>query len=179
MANIITAGNFSPMLNKSGKVTATAEKRAALLNGLDQSGITSIALHGKGAMAKQAAMALGGESLESLLCSPEQLTGAQIATLRAHLVGAWGEASFNRATMKGLGGMVEFLDTVRLMLVHQVAVAETVKAQDNAMKRLGLCDAQIAQVQALVVLRDAAIAVANVVTVPEVTSEAPASEATA
>lgn len=185
MSNIVTVpGAFLPMTNKAGKVTATAEKRAVLLNGLDQQGITSIALHGKGAMAKQAAMALGGETLESLLCSETALTGAQIATLRAHLVGAWGEASFNRASMKGLGGMVEFLDTVRLVLVHRVAVAETVKAQDSAMKRLELCDSQIEQVQALVALRDAAIFAAQgavesaPVDVPEATAPVDVPEAT-
>ena len=168
----ISTGNFLPTLNKAGKVTATSEKRSILLNGLDQSGIVSLALHGKGAMAKQAAMALGGDSLESLLCSESALTGAQIATLRAHLVGAWGEASFNRASMKGLSGMVAFMETVRLVLVHRVAVAETVKAQDNAMKRLELCDAQVVQVQALIALRDAAIAAAsNVVAVPDATAD--------
>ena len=170
----ISTGNFLPTLNKAGKVTATAEKRAVLLNGLDQSGIVSLALHGKGAMAKQAAMTLGGDSLESLLNSSEALTGAQIATLRAHLVGAWGEASFNRASMKGLSGMVSFLETVRLVLVHRVAVAETVKAQDNAMTRLTLCDAQIVQVQNLIALRDAAIAAAaasNVVAVPDAVTD--------
>lgn len=170
-----TIGSFLPMLNKSGKVTATSEKRAALLNGLDQQGITSIAMHGKGAMAKQAAAALGGESLESLLCSEVALSGAQIATLRAHLVGAWGEGNFNRATMKGLTGMVTFLETVRLSLVHRVSVAETVKAQDSAMKRIELCDKQAAQVQALVTLRNEAM---SIVTVPAVET-APAETAPA
>lgn len=171
MTASITIGSFLPALNKAGKVTATAEKRASLLNALDQQGITSIAIHGKGAIAKQAAMALGGETLESLLSSETALTGAQIATLRAHLVGAWGEASFNRASMKGLSGMVSFMETVRLVLVHRVAVAETVKAQDSAMKRIELCDKQIAQAQALVVLRDAAIASANVVAVPDTVTD--------
>ncbi len=173
----VTAPNsFLPLANKAGKITATAEKRAALLNGLDQSGITSLALHGKGAMAKQAAMALGGETLESLLCSTQALSGAQIGTLRAHLVGAWGEASFNRASMKGLSGMHAYLETVRLALVHRVATAETVKAQDSAMKRLGLCDAQTLQVQALIVLRDNAM-----VNVPAIdsapTADAPTADA--
>ncbi len=168
MSTSITLGAFLPSLNKAGKVTATAEKRASLLNALDQQGLMSIAIHGKGPMAKQAATALEGETLESLLSSEIVLTGAQIATLRAHLVGAWGEASFNRASMKGLSGMVSFLETVRLVLVHRASVAETVKAQDNAMARLELCDKQTAQVQALIILRDAAIASANVVAVPAV-----------
>ncbi len=182
MANItsfvLATGAFLPTTNKAGKVTATAEKRAALLNGLDQAGILSLALHGKGAMAKQASAAVGGESLASLLASSEALTGAQIATLRAHLVGAWGEASFNRASMRGLSGMVDFLDNVRLVLAHRVNGAETVTAQDNAMKRLALLDKQIEQVQALVALRDAAIFAAQgavesaPVDVPEATESA-------
>lgn len=175
MSTSTTTANFTPLLNKTGKVTATAEKRVNLLNALDQQGVMSIAVHGKGAIAKQAAVALGGETLESLLCSEIALTGAQIATLRAHLVGAWGEASFNRASMKGLSGMVAYLETVRLVLVHRVAVAETVKAQDNAMKRLELCDKQTAQVQALIILRNEAM---SVVTVPAVET-APAETAPA
>lgn len=180
MSTTIAIGSFLPMLSKSGKVTATAEKRAALLNGLDEKGLTSIAVHGKGPIAKQAATALGGETLESLLSSETALTGAQIATLRAHLVGAWGEASFNRASMKGLSGMVSFMETVRLVLVHRAAVAETVKAQDNAMARLELCDKQAAQVQTLVALRDAAIAAsANVVAVPDTITATATDTATA
>lgn len=178
MTAIITAGSFAPLLNKAGKVTATAEKRAALLNGLDPSGITSIALHGKGAMAKQAAAALGGESLESLLRMDVALSGAQIATLRAHLVGVWGEGNFNRATMKGLTGMVTFLETVRLSLVHRVAIAETAKTQNNTMKRIELCDAQMAQVQALITLRNEAMSIVTVPTVETAPAEtAPAETA--
>ena len=52
-------GGFLPSLNKAGKVTVTAEKRAALLNALDSKGIQALAVNGKGSMQKHAAQALG------------------------------------------------------------------------------------------------------------------------
>ena len=168
-----TTNNFAPLTNKSGKVTATAEKRAILLNGLDSRGVLSIALNGKGAMAKQAQMSIAADSLDSLLNSDVALSGEKIAALRAFLIGAYGEASFNRETMKGLLGMVTYLDAVRLMLDHRFIIAETVKAQDNAVKALQALNEQMGQLQNLIVLRDEAIALTRAI----VAEAAPVAEA--
>ena len=151
-------GGFIPALNKSGKVTATAEKRAVLLNALDTKGIQAMAVNGRGAMAKAAAASLGVDSLESLLGSQSPLTGGQIATLRAMLIGAYGESMYNRETHKGLGGLVEYLALVVKKFELDSATAETATAQQRILKKLAGVRAETASVQRLIELRDAAIA---------------------
>lgn len=153
-------GGFLPALNKAGKVTATAEKRAVLLNALDSKGIQAMAVNGKGAMAKAAAASLQVDSLESLLGSQGPLSGGQIATLRAMLIGAYGESLFNRETHKGLSGIIEYLGLVSKKLELDSAIAETATAQQRVLKKLMTVRAETASVQRLVELRDNAIAAA-------------------
>ena len=153
-------GGFLPSLNKAGKVTSTAQKRVVLLNALDSKGIQAMAINGRGAMAKAAAASLGVDSLESLLGSQNPLTGGQIATLRAMLIGAYGESLFNRETHKGLSGLVEFLSLVSKKLEVDSAVAETATQQQRIIKKLMTVRAESASVQKLIDLRDAAIAAA-------------------
>ena len=163
-------GGFLPALNKAGKVTATAEKRAVLLNALDSKGVQALAINGRGSMAKAAAASLGVDSLDSLLGSQNPLTGGQIATLRAMLIGAYGEALFNRETHKGLSGLVEYMGLVAKKLELDQATAETATSQQRIIKRLSAVRAETASVQRLIGLRDAAIASAA----PAVTEAAPA-----
>ena len=166
-------GGFVASLNKAGKVTATAEKRAVLLNALDSKGIQALAVNGKGAMAKSAAQALGVDSLESLLASDKPLSGGQIATLRAMLIGAYGESLFNREHHKGLNGLVEYLGLVAKKLEVDSAVAETATQQQRILKKLATVRTEAASVQRLVELRDAAIAAAApAVTAPKVKAKA-------
>lgn len=155
-------GGFLPALNKGGKVTSTAEKRAVLLNALDSKGIQALAINGKGSMAKTAAASLQVDSLESLLGSQNPLTGGQIATLRAMLIGAYGEAMFNRETHKGLSGLVEYLGLIAKKYELDSAVAETATQQQRVLKRLSTVRAEVASVQRLIEVRDAAIAAAAV-----------------
>ena len=151
-------GGFLPSLNKAGKVTTTAQKRAVLLNALDSKGVQAMAINGRGAMAKAAAASLGVDSLESLLASPKDLTGGQIATLRAMMIGAYGEALFNRETHKGLSGLVEYLGLVAKKYELDSAVAETATQQQRVLKKLATVRTEAASVQRLIDLRDAAIA---------------------
>lgn len=151
-------GGFLPSLNKAGKVTATAEKQALLLNGLDKTGIMAVAMNGKGKMAKSAAQAVGAYSLESLLASPVKLDGGQVASLRVFLVGAYGESYFNRETMRGLAGMVDYLNIVSRKFELDVALAETATKQGRTVAKLATVRAEIASVQRLIELRDADIA---------------------
>ena len=151
-------GGFLPALNKAGKVTKSAEKRAILLNALDSKGLQAMAVNGRGTMQKQAAQALGVDSLQSLLASQTDLTGGQIAALRAFLIGAYGEALFNRETHKGLSGLVEYLNLVIKKYELESAVAETATQQARALKKLATVRAECAQVERLIELRDAAIA---------------------
>lgn len=157
-------GGFAPALNKAGKVTATAQKRAVLLNALDQKGIQALAINGRGAMAKSAAASLGVDSLDSLLGSQNPLTGGQIATIRAMMIGAYGESLFNRETHKGLGGLVEYLALVAKKCELDSAIAETATAQQRVLKRLSTVRAETVAIQRLIELRDAAIAASAIVT---------------
>ena len=151
-------GGFIVSLNKAGKVTTTAEKRAVLLNALDSKGIQALAINGKGSMQKSAAQALGVDSLQTLLASETPLAGGQIAALRAFIVGTYGESLFNRETHKGLGGLTEYLNLVIKKLELDSAVAETATAQGRILKKLATVRAECANVERLVTLRDAAIA---------------------
>lgn len=166
-------GGFLPSLNKAGKVTATAEKRAVLLNALDSKGIQALAINGKGSLAKSAAQALGVDSLESLLASDKPLSGGQIATLRAMMIGTYGEGLYNREAHKGLGGLTEYLNLVIKKLELDSAVAETATAQQRILKRLATVHAETASIQRLLELRDAAIAAAApAVTAPKAKAKA-------
>ena len=151
-------GGFIASLNKAGKVTTTAEKRVVLLNALDAKGIQALAVNGRGQMQKSAAQALGVDSLATLLASESPLTGGQIATLRAMIVGCYGESLFNRETHKGLGGLTEYLSLVIKKLELDSAVAETATAQSRILKKLATVRSECASVERLVALRDAAIA---------------------
>ena len=151
-------GGFLPSLNKAGKVTVTAEKRAVLLNALDSKGIQALAINGKGQLQKSAAQSLGVDSLATLLASESPLAGGQIATLRAMIVGCYGESLFNRETHKGLSGLVEYLNLVIKKLELDSAVAETATSQARVLKKLATVRSECASVERLVALRDAAIA---------------------
>ena len=171
-------GGFAPALNKAGKVTSTAQKRAVLLNALDAKGVQAMAINGRGAMAKAAAASLGVDSLESLLASQNPLSGGQIATLRAMMIGAYGEAMFNRETHKGLSGLVEYLGLVSKKLEVDSAVAETATQQQRIIKKLMTVRAETASVQKLIDLRDAVIAAAPAVTAPKAKAKAKAKATT-
>lgn len=166
-------GGFLPCLNKAGKVTATAEKRAVLLNALDQKGIQALAINGKGKMAKDAAASLQVDSLASLLASPKDLTGGQIATLRAMIVGAYGESLFNRESHKGLGGLIDYLALVAKKLEVDVACAETATAQQRIISKLATVHAETASIQRLLELRDMAIVAKAAATIGAAAPAAP------
>ena len=151
-------GGFLPALNKAGKVTATAEKQASLLNALDVKGVQALAINGKGRIQKKAAQSLGVDSLESLLASQTRLSAGQVASLRAFLISAYGEGMYNRESHKGLGGLVEYLNLVIKKLDLDFAVAETATAQGRIVKKLATVRAECANVERLIVLRDADIA---------------------
>ena len=178
----LPVGGFLPSLNKAGKVTLTSEKRAVLLNGLDAKGIQALAVNGKGRMAKDAAASLQLDSLPSLLASETDLSGGQIATLRAMLIGTYGESLFNREAHKGLGGLVEYLGLVAKKFELESAVSETATTQSRILKKLADVRAESASVQRLIDLRDNAIAnaaIANTTAAPKKATTAPKKATTA
>ena len=173
-------GGFAPALNKKGKVTITAQKNAALLNSLDKRGLQSVAVNGKGKVAKDAAVALDVDSLPGLLGSQSPLTGGQVATLRTLIISAYGVSFFNRESHKGLSGLIEFMHLVEKSLELDFAIAETATAQSKALKKLTELRAEIASVQRLLELRDMAIASSAIVTTaPKKATTAPKKATTA
>ena len=104
--------SFSPSINKSGKVTRTAEKVSDALNSLSDKGLLGAALTGKGAIAKQARQALKSQAvtLDSLLFS-DTLDGAQWGDLFGLLKAEFGVACVSDA-MKGKKGAVAFMTAV-------------------------------------------------------------------
>ncbi len=149
---------FTPVTNKAGKVTASAEKRAALLNSLGHGeDILAIALNAKsGALKREAAAAVGAQTLESLLASPTRLTGRQGNTLKGFLVAEYGEARYNRASAPGaLETMAHYLATVRHELLAAYGSAETAKRQAALAEKIELLEFRQKQLAALQALEDA------------------------
>ena len=155
----IKTGHFTALENKAGKITASAEKRAALLNELESGkSILAVALHGKGAMQRQAAASFQAPTLEGLLASPIKLDGDQVSALRALLINAYGEGSYSRATMKGLDGLRTYLQAVACGLESRMLATETASQYARASARLSEARGHAEQVQNLIALRDADIA---------------------
>lgn len=155
----IKTGSFAALENKAGKITASAEKRAALLNELESGkSILAVALHGKGAMQRQAAASFQAPTLAGLLGSPVKLDGDQVSALRALLINAYGEGSYSRATMRGLDGLRTYLQAVEAGLLARMLAAETTSQQERAAARIAEVRSRMEQVQNLIALRDADIA---------------------
>lgn len=149
---------FTATANKAGKVTASAEKRAALLNSLGHGeDILAIALNAKGgALKREAAAAVGAQTLESLLASPTRLTGRQGNTLKGFLVAEYGEARYNRACAPGaLEAMAHYLTTVKHELLAAYGSAETAKRQAALADKIELLEFRQKQLAALQALEDA------------------------
>lgn len=157
----INVGGFVPSINKAGKVTATAEKQAELLNSLDSRGILSVALNGKGKISKAAQSRIGGDTLDGLLYSQTKLEGAQVNTLRALLIAEYGEGLFSRETMKGLDGLGLYLKAVHAQAEARWLAAETAKQQERQMSILQKVQDQIVLLGNLIALRNEDIAREN------------------
>lgn len=156
MSNIRTV--FTPATNKAGKVTASAEKRAALLNSLGHGeDILALALNAKGgALKREAAAAVNAQTLEGLLASPTRLTGRQGNTLKGFLVAEYGEARYNRNSAPGaLEAMAHYLSTVRHELLAAYGSAETAKRQAALAEKIELLEFRQKQLAALQALEDA------------------------
>ena len=58
----VAAPTFLPMIGKTGKVSATSEKVALVLNNVNRDGLTALARDGKGAIGAQARKAVLGSA---------------------------------------------------------------------------------------------------------------------
>ena len=137
MSTVSKVGSFAPSVGKNGKISATAEKIALVLNSADQSGLTALARDGKGKVGTLAREAVLGSAfgLPQVRVASE-LDGSQWGNALALLVGEYGPSYLNRATMRGKSGCVAYMAHVVAVLRVKVDSCETVRAQDRAIAML-------------------------------------------
>lgn len=136
-AIVNSIGSFTPTENKAGKISANSEKIAMVLNAVNVDGLTALARDGKGAIGSRARMAILGNAFGlPQLRVAASLDGGQWGNALSLLVGEYGPAYLNRATMKGKSGCVAYMAHVVATLRVKVDSCETVKAQDRAISAL-------------------------------------------
>ena len=141
-ASIIKTGTFTPTEGKNGKISATSEKIALVLNSADLGGLTALARDGKGRVGTLAREAVLGSAfgLPQVRVATE-LDGSQWGNALALLVGEYGPSYLNRATMRGKSGCVAYMAHVVAVLRVKVDGCETVRAQDRAITALQVATA--------------------------------------
>lgn len=149
---------FTAPLNKSGKITATGEKNALILNHASSRAVMGVALTGKGTIATMARAHLKNQAdtLDQLL-AVESLDGSRWGDLLALLVAEYGTSAFSRLTMRGKVGCSTYLSAVRAAAEASYLAAETVKRQDAALATLAQIDAATTQVDRLLAVSQAEI----------------------
>ena len=137
MNAITKIGSFVATEGKNGKISATSEKIALILNSADASGLTALARDGKGKVGTLAREAVLGNAFGlPQVRVAQELDGSQWGNTLALLVGEYGPAYLNRATMRGKAGCVAYMAHVVATLRVKVDSCETVKAQDRAIAAL-------------------------------------------
>ena len=145
------APKFFPSIGKNGKVSATAEKTALILNSVDKDGLTALARDGKGTIGAQArAVILGGAFGLPQLRVAEKLDRDQWGNALALLVGEYGPQAFNRSTMRGRAGCSLYLHAVERAALVRFDGAETVIAQKRAMDAVDAVRADLAHIDRLI-----------------------------
>lgn len=135
---------------KNGKVSASVEKAGELLAAMDDKGFLSAVINGKGDVGKVARynVAKSVDSVDSLIYS-DSIDGGQWPTLLGLLVGEFGAACFNRATMKGKTGAREYMALVVKDREVKADKAETLKGSEAAEKKLARAHEVSANVERL------------------------------
>ena len=87
----------------------------------------------------------------------ESLNRDQWGNALALLVGEYGPQSFNRSTMRGRAGCALYLQAVERAALVRFDGAETVVAQDRAMKAVDAVRADLAHIQRLIAVVEAEI----------------------
>ena len=137
MNAIIKTGSFVATEGKNGKISATSEKIALILNSADASGLTALARDGKGKIGTIARDAVLGHAFGlPQVRVAQELDGSQWGNTLALLVGEYGPSYLNRATMRGKAGCVAYMAHVVATLRVKVDACETVKAQNRAIAAL-------------------------------------------
>lgn len=136
-------------VNKSGEYSVATEKAAELLTQVTREGFVAMAVHGKGSLKKIAQANLQGVKSLGDYFAQESIDGGEWSNVLALLVSEFGANCYNRATMKGKSGADQYM----ALIVRDAAVkfdkAETVKAQQAAIKRIEKAEEYRAQVTRL------------------------------
>ena len=176
-----TAPAFLPTIGKTGKVSATSEKVALVLNNVNKEGLTALARDAKGAIGAQARKAVLGSAFGlPQMRTASRLERDQWGNALSLLVGEYGPQYLNRATMRGRDGTVAYLQAVERAALVRFDAAETPAQQERAMKAVNAIRADLNIMVNLVSVAEAEIMAQRSITAPaaaEVT--APVAEVTA
>ena len=150
--NSVAIGNtdtrFLPMIGKTGKVSATSEKVALVLNNVNKDGLTALARDGKGAIGAQARKAVLGSAFGlPQIRVATRLERDQWGNALSLLVGEYGPQYLNRATMRGRDGTVAYLQAVERAALVRFDGAETPVQQERAMQAVNAVRTDIDVIQ--------------------------------
>ena len=164
---------FLPMVGKTGKVSATSEKVALVLNNVNKDGLTALARDGKGAIGAQARKAVLGSAFGlPQIRVASRLERDQWGNALSLLVGEYGPQYLNRATMRGRDGTVAYLKAVERAALVRFDGAETPAQQERAMKAVSAIRADLDVMVNLVDVAEEEIMAQRSIAAPAV--EAPA-----
>ena len=141
---ITTVHAFLPTIGKTGKVSATSEKVALVLNNVNRDGLTALARDAKGAIGAQARKAVLGSAFGlPQIRVATRLERDQWGNALSLLVGEYGPQYLNRATMRGRDGTVAYLQAVERAALVRFDGAETPVQQERTMKAVNAIRADL------------------------------------
>ncbi len=175
-----TAPTFLPMIGKTGKISATSEKVALILNNVNKDGLTALARDGKGAIGAQARKAVLGSAFGlPQIRVASRLERDQWGNALSLLVGEYGPQYLNRATMRGRDGTVAYLKAVERAALVRFDGAETPVQQERAMKAVNAVRADIDIMVNLVGVAENEIMAQRAIVAPVAEVTAPVAEVVA
>ena len=143
-ATTTTAPTFLPTIGKTGKVSATSEKVALVLNTVNKDGLTALARDAKGAIGAQARKAVLGSAFGlPQIRVATRLERDQWGNALSLLVGEYGPQYLNRTTMRGRDGTVAYLQAVERAALVRFDGAETPAQQERAVKAVNAIRADL------------------------------------
>ena len=175
-----TDTRFLPMVGKTGKVSATSEKVALVLNNVNKDGLTALARDGKGAIGAQARKAVLGSAFGlPQIRVASRLERDQWGNALSLLVGEYGPQYLNRATMRGRDGTVAYLKAVERAALVRFDGAETPAQQERAMKAVQAIRADLDVMVNLVAVAENEIMAQRSIVAPVAEVVAPVAEVVA
>ena len=175
-----TTATFLPTIGKNGKVSATSEKVALMLNNVNRDGLTALARDAKGAIGAQARKAVLGSAFGlPQMRVATRLERDQWGNALSLLVGEYGPQFLNRATMRGRAGTVAYLQAVERAALVRFDGAETAAQQERAMKAVQAVRADLDIMVNLVSIAEAEIMSQRSITAPVAEVSAPVAEVSA